>query len=77
MCNEAFEEDPFPLRLLLDHFMLKFGHGEGEKKETGQYKMQEMYNQVVKEYPSSLRFIPIILKQKKCVKKPLSRRHGC
>ena len=32
MCKEAVKEGNFSLQLLLDHFMLKFGHRETRKK---------------------------------------------
>ena len=38
--------------------MLKFGHPEDEKKETGQHKMQEMCSEAVHIEPRSLVFVP-------------------
>ena len=38
--------------------MLKFSHPEYQKKETGQYKTQEMCNEAVEEDPPSLWLVP-------------------
>ena len=39
--------------------MLKFSHPEDKKKETGQYKTQEMCNEAVEEEPFSMRLLSL------------------
>ena len=49
--------------------MLKFGHSEDEKKETGQYKTQRICIKAVEENPSSLRLVPDHFKAQEMCKK--------
>ena len=70
MCNKAVEEEPFSMQLLVDHLMLEFGHlFQDKKKETRQYKKQEMFN----EDPSSLRHIPDKFKTQEICEKALEQ----
>ena len=47
--------------------MLKLGHLEDEKKETGQYKTQKICNEAVEQDPSSLRLVSNHFKTQKNV----------